>query len=93
MLSRHFLRVKVLQSLYAYIVTENSSLDIAEKELDKSISETYDLEVYLFSSLLEMRDIAENQIEDAKGKFFRFLHLLHRCTSRPSLSKHSLWAL
>jgi N utilization substance protein B len=56
--------------LYAYIVTENSSLDIAEKELDKSISETYDLEVYLFSSLLEMRDIAENQIEDAKGKFF-----------------------
>lgn len=70
MLSRHFLRVKVLQSLYAYIVTENSSLDIAEKELDKSISETYDLEVYLFSSLLEMRDIAENQIEDAKGKFF-----------------------
>ena len=70
MLSRHFLRVKVLQSLYAYIVTENSSLDIAEKELDKSISETYDLEVYLFSSLLEMRDIAENQIEEAKGKFF-----------------------
>lgn len=70
MLSRHFLRVKVLQSLYAYIVTENSSLDIAEKELDKSISETYDLEVYLFSSLLEMRGIAENQIEDAKGKFF-----------------------
>jgi N utilization substance protein B len=70
MFSRHFLRVKVLQSLYAYIVTENSSLDIAEKELDKSISETYDLEVYLFSSLLEMRDIAENQIEDAKGKFF-----------------------
>ena len=36
MLSRHFLRVKVLQSLYAYIVTENSSLDIAEKELDKN---------------------------------------------------------
>lgn len=70
MLSRHFLRVKVLQSLYAYIVAENSSLDIAEKELSKSISETYDLEVYLFSSLLEMRDIAENQIEDAKGKFF-----------------------
>ena len=55
MLSRHFLRVKVLQSLYAYIVTENSSLDIAEKELDKSISETYDLEVYLFSSLLDER--------------------------------------
>jgi N utilization substance protein B len=70
MLSRHFLRVKVLQSLYAYKVAENSSLDIAEKDLIKSISETYDLEIYLYSSLLEMRDIAENQIEDAKGKFF-----------------------
>ena len=70
MLSRHFLRVKVLQALYAYKVGESSSLDIAEKDLIKSISETYDLEIYLYSSLLEMRDIAENQIEDAKGKFF-----------------------
>ena len=99
MLSRHFLRVKVLQSLYAYIVTENSSLDIAEKELDKSISETYDLEVYLFSSLLEMRDIAENQIEDAKGKFFpteeeknpnmRFINneLLHQLSENTELTK------
>ena len=99
MLSRHFLRVKVLQSLYAYIVTENSSLDIAEKELDKSISDTYDLEVYLFSSLLEMRDIAENQIEDAKGKFFpteeeknpnmRFVNnkLLHQLSENTELTK------
>lgn len=70
MLSRHFLRVKVLQSLYAYKMSNDQSLDIAEKELSKSISETYDLEVYLYSSLLEIRDIAENQIEDAKGKYF-----------------------
>lgn len=70
MLSRHFLRVKVLQSLYAYKVSGELSLDIAEKELYKSISETYDLEIYLYSSLLEIRDIAENQIEEAKGKFF-----------------------
>ena len=70
MLSRHFLRVKVLQALYAYKMTEGLSLDIAEKDLSKSISETFDLEVYLYSSLLEIRDIAETQIEDAKGKFF-----------------------
>lgn len=70
MLSRHFLRVKVLQLLYANKMCGNISLDIAEKELIKSISETYDLEVYLYSALLEIRDIAENQIEDAKGKFF-----------------------
>ncbi len=70
MLSRHFLRVKVLQSLYAYKMTGDVSLDIAEKDLSKSILETFDLEVYLYSSLLEIRDIAENQIEDAKGKFF-----------------------
>ena len=70
MLSRHFLRVKVLQSLYAYKLSGEVSLDLAEKELYKSISETYDLEVYLYSSLLEIKDIAENQIEEAKGKFF-----------------------
>ena len=70
MLSRHFLRVKVLQSLYAHKMANNISLDIAEKELNKSILETYDLEVYLYSALLEIRDIAENQIENAKDKFF-----------------------
>ena len=99
MLSRHFLRVKVLQSLYAYIVAENSSLDIAEKELSKSISETYELEIYLYSALLELRDIAENQIEDAKGKFFpteeeknpnmRFVNnkLLHQLSENTELTK------
>jgi N utilization substance protein B len=70
MLSRHFLRVKVLQSLYAYKLSGEVSFDLAEKELYKSISETYDLEVYLYSSLLEIKDIAENKIEEAKGKFF-----------------------
>ncbi len=43
---------------------------IAEKELLESIEQTYNLEVYLFSAVLEIRDIAENQIEEAKTKFY-----------------------
>ncbi len=70
MLSRHFLRVKVLQQLYSCVVSGQMDVAIAEKELLESIEQTYNLEVYLFSAVLEIRDIAENQIEEAKTKFY-----------------------
>ena len=69
MLSRHFLRAKVLQALYANKISESTDLKTSIKELTDSISSIYNLEVYLYSALLEIRDIAENQIEDAKTKF------------------------
>lgn len=70
MLSRHFLRVKVLQQLYGCIVSSKTDTVIAQKELLESIEQTYELEVYLLSAVLEIRDIEENLIEDAKNKFY-----------------------
>lgn len=70
MLNRHFLRAKVLQSLYAYYISQDSDKVQQEKFLFYSINKLYDIEIYLLSALLEIRDIAENQMEDAKNKFF-----------------------
>jgi N utilization substance protein B len=70
MLNRHFLRAKVLQSLYAYYISQDSDKVQQEKFLFYSINKLYDVEIYLLSALLEIRDIAENQMEDAKNKFF-----------------------
>lgn len=70
MVSRHFLRVKVLQQLYACETAEMKDVVRAEQSLLESIEQTYNLEVYLLSAVLEIRDIAENQIEEAKNKFF-----------------------
>ena len=70
MLSRHFIRAKVLQQLYACIVSKQTDIAIAEQELLEGIEQTYKLEVYIYSAVLEIRDIAENQLEEAKTKFF-----------------------
>jgi N utilization substance protein B len=70
MLNRHFFRAKVLQSLYAYYTSQSSDQVLEEKFLINSINKSYNLEIYLLSTILEIRDIAENQMEDAKNKFF-----------------------
>lgn len=70
MLNRHFLRGKVLQELYAYYISQDCDEKQHEKMLLDCINKLYNLQIYLLSSLLEIRDIAENQIEDAKNKFF-----------------------
>lgn len=99
MLSRHFLRVKVLQQLYACVTAEMEDVVRAEQGLLDSIEQTYNLEVYLLSAVLEIRDIAENQIEEAKNKFFpteeeknpnmRFVNnaLIHQLQLNAELSK------
>ena len=70
MLSRQFLRAKVLQQLYSCMMSGNKDVALAEQDLLEGIEQTYKLQVYIYSATLEIRDIAENQIEEAKTKFF-----------------------
>ena len=70
MLSRHFLRAKVFQQLYSCMMSGNKDVALAEQDLLEGIEQTYKLQVYIYSATLEIRDIAENQIEEAKTKFF-----------------------
>ncbi len=69
MLNRHFLRAKVLQSLYAYYTSGKLDINAQEKWMFDNIDEMFDLEVYLLSIIFEIKDIALEIIEEGKNKF------------------------
>ncbi|HLO92604.1 MAG TPA: transcription antitermination factor NusB [Lentimicrobium sp.] len=69
MLSRRHLRIKVMQSLYAYFQTEDTPILNSEKKLVANIESIYDLYIYLLSSLLEIADVARNLMEEARQKY------------------------
>lgn len=69
MLNRHFLRAKVLQSLYAYHIAGRTDSNIQERWMFANIEEMFDLEIYLLSVLFEIKDIAIEVIEEGKHKF------------------------
>jgi len=68
MLNRRHLRVKVLQSLYAFFQSGNSSLVAGEKELLFGIDKIYDLYLYQLSLIAEIGYQAERIIEENKTK-------------------------
>lgn len=68
MLTRRHIRVKVMQSLYAYSQSENDSLKTEEKFLLKSMDEMYDLYLLLLNLVVEIKDHAEDYIAKAQQK-------------------------
>ena len=69
MLSRRQLRIKVLQALYAFFQSKENRIDIAEKQLLKSIEKLYELYIFQLSFILEIFEFAEKRIREAKNKF------------------------
>lgn len=70
MLSRRQLRVKVLQSLYAFIQSDNDRLEVGEKNLFISIDKLYELCFWQLALLVEVVSFAKTRSEDAKLKHF-----------------------
>ena len=70
MLNRRFLRVKALQSIYAYHQSESSNLPQAEKLLIAGVDDLYKIFVYQLSFWVEIRQFAERRIEENKQKHF-----------------------
>ncbi|MBL7892676.1 MAG: transcription antitermination factor NusB [Bacteroidia bacterium] len=68
MLNRRYLRVKVMQALYAFFQSDNKDLRKGEKELLNSIEKIYDLYIYLLVLLIEIQEQAERIAADAKNK-------------------------
>lgn len=68
MLNRRHLRIKVLQALYAYFQSEEVNYGRAEKELMSAIDRIYDLYLYLLLSFEEIKNTAEQRIEEKKAK-------------------------
>jgi transcription antitermination protein NusB len=68
MISRRLLRIKALMILYAFNRRDDNNLVQAEKELDFSITKTYDLYHLVLSLILEISDIAAEKIDFALQK-------------------------
>ena len=60
MLTRRHIRVKVLQSVYAFNQTEHADLEKQEKFLLYSLDQMHDLYVLLLQSMVALRDHAES---------------------------------
>ncbi len=70
MLGRRHYRIKVLQALYAYFQGGETRLEIAEKNLMKSIEMVYQLFGLQFSFLFELMHFYEYRMEESKNKFY-----------------------
>ncbi|PLW94327.1 MAG: transcription antitermination factor NusB [Marinilabiliales bacterium] len=68
MLSRHYLRVKTLQAVYSFFIGGETDLSKGRQELFDAIEGISELMMYQISALLEVRDFAENKLEENKKK-------------------------
>ena len=68
MISRRQLRIKTLQSLYAYYKTGRDDMGRSEKELHFNIEKAYELYHYLLLLVIDVILYAESRIELARNK-------------------------
>jgi len=106
MLYRRHLRIKALQSLYAYFSGGHEDIVAGEKQLILSINKIYELFIYQLSFLSELKRFAESRFEDNKKKFYptdedlnpnlRFVNnrlLLHLEENKDLRSKEELYKI
>ncbi len=70
MLSRRHFRIKTLQALYAFFLSESDQVAYGEKMLVASVDKLHELYVLQLSLLVEINEYARQRIEDAKVKYF-----------------------
>ncbi len=68
MLNRRHLRIKVLQSLYAFFQSNDNDFGRVQKEMSQSIERIYDLYIYLLLTFSELKFIGEERNEANKKK-------------------------
>lgn len=83
MLNRRHLRIKVLQTLYAYSQRDDKDFLWAKKELFKAIDQMYELYILLLLIFPELRSQAEHRIEENKKKMLPTKEDIH-----PNLKFH-----
>lgn len=70
MINRILIRVKVLQNLYSYVLTKpERTLNQSLKELNKSFEMSYELYFYILQLIIELTDLQDRRLDDAKHKF------------------------
>lgn len=70
MINRVLIRAKVVQMLYAYMVSKDSmTLTTAKKELTRSLDKSYELYNALLKLMIELTDVQDLRLDEAKHKF------------------------
>ncbi|AMC10380.1 antitermination protein NusB [Lutibacter profundi] len=69
MINRRHIRVKVMQSVYAFLQSKSDVLDKEEKFLYNSIDKMFDLYVLLLRLLVEVRNLEKKHIVISQKKF------------------------
>ncbi len=70
MINRVLIRAKVVQMLYAYMVSKDAmTLTTAKKELTKSLDKSYELYNALLKLMIELTDVQDLRLDEAKHKF------------------------
>ncbi len=69
MLNRRHLRVKVLQTLYAYQLSEDKEVSKFEKALLKSVDQVYEMYIWTLNLLDEVSDYAQIDAEERANKY------------------------
>ncbi len=71
MISRRLLRIKVLQIFYAHLFSNPKfDIELADKNLDKSILEYHKLYFLLLDLLIELHKFSEQKLEIERSKYF-----------------------
>ena len=70
MFNRRFLRIKVLQALYAYHQDEHPNRTTHEKAMLKSLDRAYELYIFLLSLPTEFRFYIDKELEKQTSKYF-----------------------
>lgn len=68
MLNRRHLRIKILQALYALEQSIEKNTSKFEKDLFYSIEKMYEMYIFLLLLMVEIRDVAEQRLEENKKK-------------------------
>ncbi len=69
MVNRRHIRVKVMQSVYAFLQSKSDGLDKEEKFLYNSIDKIFDLYALVLYLLVEVRNLEKKHIEISQKKF------------------------
>lgn len=70
MINRTLIRIKVIQLLYSYFLTkEETTLRSALSQLAKSFDKSYELYNYLLLLMIELTDLQDRRLDDAKNKY------------------------
>ena len=70
MINRRHIRLKVMQSLYAFFSSRQNNINDARSMMIKHINDIYNLHISLISLIVELKVFADEFLDSSKDKYF-----------------------